>query len=71
MHICNEMSAGILREEQLINISTASGIMMNQFKLPPGGTNILSVNQANYAKGVYFIQVKITSADRVRRLVLL
>ncbi|MEO6406838.1 MAG: T9SS type A sorting domain-containing protein [Ferruginibacter sp.] len=65
-----ELTDDMRKENAVINISNATGIMMAQLKISPGTNNILPVNLAAFAKGIYFIQVKTSKENSVQRIVL-
>ncbi len=65
-----ELTDDMRKENAVINISNAAGIMMAQLKISPGTNNVLPVNLAAFAKGIYFIQVKTIKENSVQRIVL-
>jgi len=58
------------KEDKVINISNAAGIVLNQFKLGTGTNQLLQVNLGRYPKGVYFVQVRTATVNSTQRVVL-
>ena len=65
-----ELDEQLVKESKIVNISTATGIMVTQWKLAANGQNVLQVDLSRFAKGIYFIQVKTSNFNSVHRIVL-
>ena len=65
-----EISPQMQKEAMVINISNASGIMMEQIKSQSNSTNVLMIDMKRFAKGTYFIQVKTNTTNSTQRIVL-
>lgn len=65
-----ELSSQTLNEPMVINISTASGVVVDQVKLNAGSNSTIAIDLNRFAKGIYFIQVKTASVNSVGRIIL-
>ena len=64
------ITSQMMSEPMVVNISTASGIVVAQMKTNTNSSNILNIDMSNFAKGTYFIQVKTASTNSTQRIVL-
>ncbi len=65
-----EITSQMQQEAMVINISNASGVMMDQIKRQSNSTNILMIDMKRFTKGTYFIQVKTNKTNSTQRVVL-
>lgn len=65
-----EITPQMQQEAMVINISNASGVMMDQIKRQSNSSNILMIDMKRFAKGTYFIQVKTNTTNSTQRIVL-
>lgn len=65
-----EISSQMRSETMIINISNASGSVLNQIKVGVGALSVLQVPLSRYPKGIYFIQVKTPTVNSTQRVVL-
>lgn len=65
-----KLAEGMAAEPLVVNISNASGIVLMQLKLPAHGNSIIPIKLGQYAKGIYFIQVKTSSINSTARILL-
>ena len=64
-----ELSQSMRNEDKVINITTVSGVVINQIKVGVS-SNILPLNLSKYPKGTYFIQVKTKTTNSTQRIIL-
>lgn len=65
-----ELTESMSKEDKVLNISNAAGIVLNQLKLGTGTNQLLQVNLGRYPKGVYFVQVRTATVNSTQRVVL-
>ena len=58
------------KEEIVINISNASGAVVDQLKINANSNSIISVDLSRFAKAVYFVQVKSNTTNSTQRIIL-
>ena len=64
-----ELTKEMQQEEIVINISSVSGAVVDQKKLPGNNNPVLYINMAKYPVGTYFIQFKTKSSNNVIRII--
>ena len=65
-----ELSSVNINEATIINITNASGVVLNQYKIASISGNKIQVDLSRYAKGTYFIQVRTPTLNSTQRVVL-
>ena len=65
-----EMSSIHLNDAAIINITNASGIVVNQYKITSLSGNKIQIDLSRFAKGTYFIQVRTPTVNSTQRVVL-
>lgn len=65
-----EISSINLNESTTINITNASGIVVNQYRVASISGNKIQIDLSRYAKGTYFIQVRTPTLNSTQRVVL-
>ena len=65
-----EISSVNLNESTVINITNASGIVVNQYRVASISGNKIQIDLSRYAKGTYFIQVRTPTLNSTQRVVL-
>lgn len=65
-----ELPESIRREQKIINITNAAGIVVYQVKAGSLANNIIQINFSRYPKGFYFIQVTTATTNSVQRIAL-
>ena len=66
-----ELSAAMAGESKLINISTVTGVVVDQLRLGASPNKVIPLNMGGYRAGAYFIHVKTASGNRTQRVVVL
>ena len=65
-----ELSSVNINEATIINITNASGVVVNQYKISSISGNKIQIDLSRYAKGTYFIQVRTPTLNSTQRVVL-
>ena len=65
-----ELSSVNVNEATIINITNASGVFLNQYKIASISGNKIQIDFSRYAKGTYFIQVRTPTLNSTQRVVL-
>ena len=65
-----ELSSVNVNEATIINITNASGAVVNQYKLSSISGNKIQIDLSRYAKGTYFIQLRTPTLNSTQRVVL-
>ena len=65
-----ELSSISVNEATIINITNASGLVVNQYKIASISGNKIQVDLSRYAKGTYFIQLRTPTLNSTQRVVL-
>ena len=65
-----ELSSINVNESTIINITNASGTVVNQYKIASISGNKIQVDLSRYAKGTYFIQLRTPTLNSTQRVVL-
>ena len=65
-----ELSSVNVNEATIINITNASGVVVNQYKIASISGNKIQIDLSRYAKGTYFIQVRTPTLNSTQRVVL-
>ena len=65
-----ELSSVNVNEATIINITNASGVVVNQYKISSISGNKIQIDLSRYAKGTYFIQVRKPTLNSIQRVVL-
>lgn len=65
-----EMSTVNLNEFLVVNITNATGVVINQHKVSSISGNKIQIDLSHYAKGTYFIQVRTPTLNSTQRIIL-
>ena len=65
-----EISSINVNEATVINITNASGIVVNQYRFASISGNKIQIDLSRYAKGTYFIQIRTPTLNSTQRVVL-
>ena len=68
--ITAELSAQNANELKLINIINAKGEVVNQLKLAGSSGSKIQIDMSQYAKGIYFVQLRTATLNSTERIVL-
>ena len=63
-----ELPESIRRQQKVINISNAAGVVVYQVKAGSLANSIIQINFSSYPKGFYFIQVTTATTNSVQRI---
>jgi hypothetical protein len=65
-----ELTETMRVETKVLTLSNSSGLVVAQVKYPTNSNLIIPIDMSRYARGIYFINVKTTTANSTQRIVL-
>lgn len=65
-----EITAAMMLDYTVINISNTAGVVVLQQRLKPGTAQLIPIDLSRFAKGIYLIQVKSRTENSVEKIVL-